>query len=414
VSGTDDRPERDRAASGTDDRARFDRVDWTEIDRSRTLRSTERLVFAAGLCGLLSLFVYDRRYADVYTVGNWRAEPVDWLFLLGVVILVAYGVVPALKRGAAVRRVLGRMASRPLVALALAYLGVFVLVGLIGPFVQGTPRLRFHQAYQPPVGFSTGAFGSECVGRVTGDVFDQQCHGSWEFPLGTNERGHPMGFLLVSGARIALYVTVITLVFVVPVAAAVGVLAGTRGGLVDALLSSYVDVQLSIPAIMLYFVGYTYWGPSLLLLIVAFGLLSWGGIARLVRSEVIQRAGRGHVAVARSLGASERYVARHHILPNVTNTLAPALCQLLALLVLYEAGVAFLGYHELGIYSWGSTIAESVNAEVASEFRPRAETPAYRIWWVSALPAAALTLTMLSFKLVGDALRDALDPRGEG
>ncbi|MFW6449076.1 MAG: ABC transporter permease, partial [Halobacteriota archaeon] len=246
-----------------------------------------------------------------------------------------------------------------------------------------------------------------------GEGFERHCHGSWDAPIGTNHRGFPMEFLLIEGARVALYVVVIGAAFVIPVAAITGVMAGLRGGLLDDLLMGYVDVQLSIPAILVYFIGYVYWNPSLLLLMATFGLLSWGGIARLVRSEVLQRREDGHVLVARSLGASRLYLARRHILPNVTNTLVPAAFHLLALLVLIEAGIAFLGFHDVMLYSWGSTIAEGINAEIAPQLLPRADVPAHHIWWVSTFPAIALTLTMVSLKLTGDGLRDALDPRRE-
>lgn len=396
-----------------DSDARFERVDWSEIDRSRRVVTAERVALLVGVLALCVLYLYDRYVAHVYLVGSWRTEPIDWVFMLSTVVLVAYGVVPLCKRRDSVRRVLGRLRSRPITVGALGYLLVFVVVGFVGPALVSNPGLRFHHAFHPPVGFTSEIVRVECVGQVTGSPFERQCHGSWTYPLGTNERGHPMGFLLVQGTRTALYVTFITAAFVVPLATVVGVVAGLRGGIVDSLLMSYVDVQLSIPAILVYFVGYAYWNPSLLLLIATFGLLSWGGIARLVRSEVLQRRENGHVRVARSLGASEWYVASRHVVPNITNTLVPAVCQLLALLVLFEAGVAFLGFHQVELYSWGSIISESVNAEVAGQMQNRAEHPAYQLWWVSTLPAVALTATMLSFKLVGDGLRDALDPRGD-
>ena len=396
-----------------DSDARFERVDWSEIDRSRRLLTAERSVFLGGVLAVAALYLYDWYVAHVYLVGSWNAERIDWVFMLATVVLIAYGVVPLLQRRESVRRVLGRLRSRPITVGALGYLLVFVVVGFVGPALVSNPGLRFQHAFHPPVGFTSEIVRVECVGRVTGPPFERQCHGSWTYPLGTNERGHPMEFLLVQGTRTALYVTAITAAFVVPLATAVGVVAGLRGGLLDGLLMSYVDVQLSIPAIVAYFVGYAYWNPSLLLLVAAFGFLSWGGIARLVRSEVLQRRENGHVRVARSLGASNRYIARRHIVPNITNTLVPAVCQLLALLILFEAGVAFLGFHEIEVYSWGSIISESVNAEVDGQLQNRAEYPAYQLWWVSTLPALALTATMLSFKLVGDGLRDALDPRGE-
>ncbi|MFW5918647.1 MAG: ABC transporter permease [Halanaeroarchaeum sp.] len=394
-----------------DDAAAFERVDWDEVHPSRRLVTLERVVLATGVVAVTALFVNDELSATVYTLGTWRAEPIDFVFLLAISVLLAYGVIPALERRRTVARVVSHLG--PTATAALGYLVAFVVVGLVGPVLLSNPGLRFEHALHPPVGFTSEVAGIECLGPVSGGPFDQQCHGTWTYPLGTNHRGHPLGFLLVAGARTALVVVVVSLVTVVPIATAVGVAAGFRGGVLDTVLGSYVDVQLSIPAIVVYFLGYAYWGPSLLLLIAAFGLLSWGGIARLVRSEVIQRRENGHVRIARSLGAPDHYLARRHILPNVTNTVVPAIFQLLALLVLFEAGVAFLGYHELQLYSWGATISEGINAEVAGQMQTRAEHPAYQLWWVSTFPAIALTLTMLSFKILGDALRDALDPRGE-
>lgn len=400
----------------TDDDARFERVDWSDVDSTSRLFTAERIAALIGLVGLGGLYAYDRFYTRLYTIGTWRAEPIEWVVLLALVIVGSYGVIPLVRRRRTVRRLLASLRSNPIAALSVAYLGLFVLVGTFGPALVPDPSLKFQHAFQPPVGFTTDIY-TDCAGTEFGPALDSTCRGSLTYPLGTNHRGFPMQFLLVSGARTALYIVLATAAFVVPVAASVGIIAGLRGGYVDDLLTSYVDVQLSIPAIVFYFLGYSYWGPSLLLLIVAFGLLSWGGIARLVRSEVLQRREKGHVLVARSLGAPDRYLAWRHIVPNVTNTLVPAVFQLLALLVLFEAGVAFLGFHELQTYSWGATISESTNAVHPSAMQSRASTtalgsvPAQKIWWASSLPALALLLTMGSFKFVGDWLRDALDPR---
>ncbi|MGM0606320.1 MAG: ABC transporter permease [Halobacteriota archaeon] len=394
---------------------RFERVDWTEVDRSRPRLTAERLTVLVGAIALFGLYLYDTYVTGLYVISTWRLEAVDWVFLVSIVLLLGYGVVPAIKRPTLLRRVLARLGSNPATLLAGTYLLAVLLVGIVGPAVLGVSRLQFQHGFHPPVGFTVdGGIGPlECLGGETGEVFETRCSGSWAYPLGTNERGHPMGYLLVTGARVALYVLAFTAAFVVPIAAAVGVVAGLYGGVIDDLLMSYVDVQLSIPAMIIYLIGYMYWNPSLLLLLVTFGLLSWGGIARLVRSEVLQRREDGYVLVAKSLGASRSYVARRHIVPNSTNTIVPAVFQLMALLVIIEAGIAFLGFHDLEFYSWGSTIAESVNAQVPATLQSRADVPAYEIWWVSTLPAIALTGTVLSLKVLGDGIRDALDPRGE-
>ena len=391
---------------------RFEDVDWDNVERSRTVATTERATLFLGAALVGGLYAYNRTSADLSLVGRWQPAAIDWVFAAASVLIAAYGLVPLARRVDSPDSWLRLLRSRPAPTAAAAFLLALLAIGIAGPLA-GAPSIRFQHAFHPPVGFASTVAPQECLGTVTGGPFDSVCYGSWEYPLGTNERGHPLGFLLVEGARVATYLLVIAAAFVVPLAAAVGVVAGFRGGRVDDLLSAYVDVQLSLPAVLLYFVGYTYYGPSLLLLLATFGLLSWGGIARLVRSEVIQRREDGYVLVARSLGASEWDVARRHVLPNSTNTLVPAAFQLLALFVLIEAGIAFLGFHELGTYSWGSTISEATNAAVSGQLQSRADVPAADVWWVSTLPALALTATLFSLKTLGDGIRDALDPRGD-
>jgi peptide/nickel transport system permease protein len=392
---------------------RFEQVDWETVGRSGTGMSAALRTLLAGLVLLAVLWAYDRYFVHVYIVGTWQLTRVDLLFFAGVVVLVSFVGVPALRHRESTGRVLASLRSRPHQAAAASYLALLAVAGVVGPILIGHPDLTFQHSYHAPIGFTARmGFTTECLGAVTeGSGITRYCHGTLTYPLGTNHRGRPMGTLLVLGARTALYVIVFTAAFVVPIATAVGILAGLRGGLVDDLLMAYVDIQLSIPAILLYFVGYAYWNPSLILLIVTFGLFSWGGIARLVRSEVLQRREDGYVRVARSLGASDRYIARRHLLPNVTNTVVPSVFQLLALLLVVEAGVAFLGFQRLELFSWGSTMAEGLNPRITAGNGLQAEYPAHQIWWISTFPAIALTLTIWSLKILGDGLRDTLDPR---
>jgi len=398
--------------------ARFERIDWEAVEGRRRPVRPERAVLAVGLVALTALVLYDRYVAGVYLVGTWNVTAVDWLFLLALVVLLAYGVVPAVRNRRAVLRVARRLRSRPLAAASLSYLGLFFLVGLFGPGLLGSPTLDPGVQYLPPVGETVPASAtSDCPGGVTGEGFDRVCHGTREYPLGTNHRGHGMGHLLVLGARTALTVTVVAVGLVVPLATVVGVAAATYGGWVDSLLMAYVDVQLSVPAIVIYFVSMFYIGPSLFLLLVVFGLLSWGGIARLVRSEVLQRREEGYVLASRAAGASKASVAKAHLLPNVTNTVVPAVFHLVPVLILTEAGIAFLGFEDARAYSWGETIADGLGQTVsaaspADRFHNLAVTP-LDVWWVSAVPAVVLALTLVAFKLAGDGIRDALDPRGE-
>ena len=392
----------------------FEDIDWSRVEPTPKRLTPERLVTGIGLVLLGALFMYDRAGNGVGVVETWDLASIEWVILIGSVCILGYVIVPLCIAHEQTRTALAGVLRQPATLAAAVYLGIFVAVAVFGPLVTGYQELRFEHAFHPPLGATISGEPKpiDCLGRETPLDFGTACHGSWEYPLGTNERGHPMGYLLVEGARVALYVMTFTLAFVVPLATVVGVVAGLRGGLVDSVLMSYVDMQLSLPAIIVYIIGYMYWNPSLLLLLVTFGLLSWGGIARLVRSEVLQRREDGYVLVARSLGCSWRYLAKRHIVPNITNTLLPAVFQLFALLIVVEAGVAFLGYHQVELYSWGSTISESINAAVPATMQGRTTHPAYQIWWVSTLPAIALTCTVLALKILGDRLRDALDPRG--
>lgn len=389
---------------------RFEDVDWDEVGSDRRRVSPSIAMFAGGLVLLAGLYALERADLVALTVLLGGFDRLDWVMAASVVVLGSFVGLPALRRPRTTRRILRRLLSRPAYAAAATFLAALGVAGLVGPLALGSPELSFAHRFHAPYGFAGEAgWNAECLGEITqGEGITRYCEGTMTYPLGTNHRGHPLGQLLVEGARVALVVIGFTAAFVVPLAATVGVIAGFRGGRLDDLLMSYVDAQLCFPAIVAFVLGYVYWNASLLLLLVTFGLLSWGGIARLVRSETLQRREAGHVLVARSLGASPAYIARRHVVPNITNTLVPAVFHLLALLVLVEAGVAFLGFHDLELYSWGSTMQEGLDPPVTGlglSMHP------HEVWWVSTFPAIALTLTLASLKLVGDGLRDALDPR---
>ncbi|MFC4436898.1 MULTISPECIES: ABC transporter permease [Natrialbaceae] len=393
--------------SDAGDPHRFEDVEWDDLDGSRQFLTPTRAAFLVGLVVVGCIYVLEIAGIDV--TGR-TFDRLDWVMFLGTVVLGSFGLVPAVRNRTLLARLLRRLFARPVHAAGATFLLGLSLVAVLGSVVLGSPDLAFQHRFHAPYGFtSVNGWHAECLGEITeGEGITRYCDGTAAYPLGTNQRGHPMGHLLVEGARVTLTVLVFTAAFVVPLATVAGVVAGFRGGLVDDLLMSYVDVQLCIPAIVVFFIGYMYWNVSLLLLLVTFGLLSWGGIARLVRSETLQRREDGYVLVARSLGASRSYIAKRHIVPNITNTLVPAIFHLLALLVLVEAGVAFLGFHHIELYSWGSTMQEGLDPHfsgIGLSMHP------HEIWWVSTLPAMALTLTLASLKLVGDGVRDALDPR---
>jgi len=247
--------------------------------------------------------------------------------------------------------------------------------------------------FEPAVGVRQA---SNCAGQVTAEG----CWGTWDSPLGTNYVGKDILALLFVGFRVSLEVALITSMIMLPIATVAGTFAGYTGGFVDDAITGYIDIQQTIPAFVAYIVLAYVFTRSLFLLILIFGLLSWGGAARLVRSEVVQRREAEFVTAARSAGADDRRIMLKHILPNVSNTVLTSVTRRIPMLILAEAAIAYLSLNEIMVISLGESIANGL------EYFPNS-------WWVSSELTLALALVVLSFSLLGDALRDILDPRGD-
>ncbi|MFC4356473.1 ABC transporter permease [Halobium salinum] len=388
-------------ATDTDGDLGFERIDWSSVEGRRSPVGVRTLVFVLGTLLLVSLYLYDRFYV---APGNalllsWDTNALDWPFLFSLLAFGCYVLWPLAANPVRTGEYWRRLRTNPVALLAFAYLGAFFALGTLGPVVFGDPAISLDAQHQPPA-FLTGSNGlsDDCLGAVTGPTGNPVCHGTLEHPLGTDSLGRSMWLLVLSGMRVALQVTTITSVLIVPIAVAVGTVAGSYGGRVDTVLMRYVDVQQTVPALLVYLIGNFVYGRSILLFIVVFGLLNWGSVARVVRSEVIQRRQEQYVTAARNAGAGRLEVIRRHILPNVSSSVVTALTQQIPILILTEAAISFLELNNVNRVSWGETIVNGL-----SRF-PRA-------WWTVVVPVAVLCLTVVSFALVGDALRDVLDPR---
>ena len=385
---------------------RADPIDWDEIDEGRVAVSRRTQVFVAALCVLAGLFVYDVFTGYDLWIGAWyTSSRVDWLYLVSLVVFVFYVAVPLARNRERTRQYWRRFRTNRLAVLCLLYLVVFFALGTASLLVLGRPELHVQYSYQPPL-FSTieeGTIAQTCAGQVTGPAIEEYCHGSLRFPLGTNQSGQSLLGLAIAGMGVALVVALVTSMIMVPIATIVGVTAGYSGGWVDEVLMRYVDIQQTVPAFLIYILLSLVYGASLFLIVLTFGLLSWGGVARLVRSEVVKRREELYITAAESAGASRLQVVRRHVLPNVSNTIVTATTRQIPFLILAEAAIAFIGkIGDENVPSWGEAIALGFDV---SQFP--------KTWWLVAVPAAFLVVTVFSFSVVGDALRDTLDPRGE-
>ena len=392
---------------------------FTEIDWSATADGWQRprwrtVGLVVALVGIVVLFVYDVVVGPekTLTVLEWDLARIDWLLLISIVLLARYVVFPIAADRRRTERYVAEFRSRPAAVASLVVLCAFVLIGLFGPGMVSGGYPRLADRLQPPavgsvfVGDLTVVY--DCVGQMTGET----CHGTWQYPLGTTRIGENLVTLLVQGVQIALVLGISAAMIMGIVATAVGTTAGYLGGWVDDVLMSYVDVQGTVPAIVVYVVLATlYLGNlsgvtqgGLFAVALVFGLFDWGGIARIVRSEVMARRSAGYVRAARAAGASDLHVIRRHVIPNSTGTIVTSLTRRIPLLILAQTALAYLALHRAGSKSLGRVL------RIGLEGR---HMPWFRKWWITTFAVLVLLGMVVAFSVFGDEVRDVIDPQSE-
>jgi len=216
--------------------------------------------------------------------------------------------------------------------------------------------------------------------------------------LGTDQLGRDILSRVIHGARTSVLIGMAAVLLAGSVGTSLGLTAGIRGGVADHLIMRLADMQFAFPFILLAITIIGVLGPSVRNIILVVGLSSWATYARVVRAETLAVRERAYVDAARSLGLSVPRIVWRHILPNVSASLIVVATFGVAGAILTEAGLSFLGLGvPLSIPSWGGMLAEG---------RQFVDTR----YWLALSPGVALFATVMAINLIGDALRDALDP----
>jgi len=281
---------------------------------------------------------------------------------------------PVARSTSGTRRFLRRLVRHRAGLVGAALVVVMVLGGLLAPWI--TPYdpvdINMEEALQPP----------------------NASH--W---LGTDPFGRDVLSRVLHGARFSLEVGVVSRLIALLIGAFLGMLAGYFGGRADQVVMRLADVTLAYPGLLLLIAVMAAVGPGKTALFVALGCVGWAGVARLVRAQVLAIKEREYVLAIRSIGASHSAIIARHVLPNVVTPLLVIFSMGLGASIMAESSLSFLG---LGAQpprpSWGSMIASGLDyLRVAP--------------WLSLAPGLVVSLAVLGFNLLGDALRDLLDPK---
>ena len=222
---------------------------------------------------------------------------------------------------------------------------------------------------------------------------------SREHPLGTDSLGRDVLARMLYGSRVSLAVGFVSVGIATLVGVLLGASAGYHGGLLDALIMRLVDLMLVFPRFFLLLAVLAFLRPSIWTIMAVIGLTGWMGVARLVRAEFLTLREREFVVWSQSIGASGFRIIWRHILPNAMAPVLVAMTLGIPAAILTESGLSFLGLGVQPPYAtWGNILNEGKDAiELA--------------WWLSLYPGLAILITVLSYNLLGEGIRDALDPR---
>ena len=226
--------------------------------------------------------------------------------------------------------------------------------------------------------------------------------GSPGYLLGTNDQGRDILSRLLHGSRLTLLVIVLVAIIAAPIGLLVGAVSGYAGGWVDAVLMRITDIFLAFPKLVLALAFVAAMGPGIQNAIIAIAITSWPPYARIARAETLSVRNSDYIAAVRLMGASPFRIVLRHVMPMCMSSLIVRVTLDMAGIILTAAGLGFLGLGaQPPLPEWGAMIASGRRFILDQ-------------WWVATMPGIAILIVSLGFNLLGDGLRDALDPRESG
>ncbi len=222
---------------------------------------------------------------------------------------------------------------------------------------------------------------------------------SREHPLGTDQLGRDVLSRMILGSRISLAVGFVAVGILSIIGVFLGSLAGYYGGWIESVIMRFVDIMLCFPTFFLILAVIAFVSPSIWAIMIVIGVFGWMGVARLIRAEILSLKEREFILAARSQGAGDLRIIFRHLLPNALSPVLVSAILGVAAAILTESALSFLG---IGVQpptpSWGNMLtAGKDNIDIA--------------WWLSLYPGLAILITVLGYNLLGEGIRDALDPR---
>lgn len=322
--------------------------------------------------------------------------PLGYLYLaLGILALI-YVVWPLYTNRRLVQYYWQRVKRNRLAVAGLVFILFLILLALLGPLFTTDPTaVNFEEKNIPPVGFSVE---ESTYNAETGQFITRATSGTWEHPLGTDNKGRDLLAMIVSGAGVSLQVGLLATGIAVALGTLIGVVSAYLGGRVDNILMRFTDIMMTFPFFLLLVFVVFIFGPSLAFIVLVIGLTGWTGTARLIRSETLSLRTREFILAAKALGASDGRIILAHLVPNVISLIVVIATLSIPGVILAEAALSFIGLGDPAVTSWGMILrAGQQSLDVT--------------WWVAVVPGIMLFLTVLAFNFVGDGLRDAFDPR---